>query len=128
MAIHSSFKNSGTMKRHRSVLSRLERIKLLQERGLLDLEQSSLLGLPKVKHLKIRVWKERAAASVAGTAAAPGAAPAEGAAPAAPAAGKGAPAGKAVAGKAVAGKAAPASKAAAPPAKPESGSPAKKKE
>ena len=56
------------MKRHRSVLNRLERVRILHERGVLDLEQSSLLGLPKVKHLKIRVRKEKAAAPAAGTA------------------------------------------------------------
>ena len=59
------------MKRHRSVLSRLERVKRLQERGDLNLEQNSFLGLPKVRHLKIRVRKEKAAApAAAGTPAA----------------------------------------------------------
>ena len=103
MSIHRSLKSADTMKRHRSVLSRLERIRILQEKGSLDLESSSVLGMPKVKHLKMRIRKEKAAAATAeggaaaGTAAAPGAAPA----------GTGAPA-----------KGAPAKAAAAPAAKP----------
>ena len=98
------------MKRHRSVLSRLERVKRLQERGNLNLEQDSILGLPKVKHLKIRVRKEKAAApAVAGAAA--GAT-----APTAPAAGKAVP------------KAPSSPKAPGTQAKPEAGGPAKKKE
>ena len=86
-------KSVDTLKRHRSVLSRLERIRILEEKGSLDLEGSSVLGLPKVKHLKMRIRKEKAAATVeggaaVGTAAAPGAAaPAKAVAPA-----KGAPA------------------------------------
>lgn len=85
MSIHRSLKSANTMKRHRSVLSRLERVHLLQEKGTLDLEAGSVLGLPKVKHLKMRIRKEKAAAAL-GTEAA--AAPAAGgaAAPAAPAA------------------------------------------
>ncbi len=67
MSLHSSLKSANTMKRHRSVLSRLERVQLLKERGLLNVEESSLSGLPKVKHLKIRVRKEKAAAPAAGT-------------------------------------------------------------
>ncbi|MBI3615944.1 MAG: small basic protein [Candidatus Omnitrophica bacterium] len=120
MSIHSSLKSAATMKRHRSVLSRLERVRLLQEEGDWDLEKSSILGLPKVKHLKIRVRKEKAAAPAAGTAA-PGTA-AGAAAPAAPASGK-------AAAKAPSSPKAPASaKAAGAQAKPEAGAPAKKKE
>ena len=120
MSIHSSLKTSGSMKRHRSVLSRLERIKLLHDRGDLDLEVSSVLGLPKVKHLRIKIKKEKAAAPAAGEA---GAAPAAGEAGAA-AAGK--PAGSGAAKPA--GKAAPAKEAApAEKGKPEAGGAAKKK-
>ncbi len=81
MSIHRSLKSADTMKRHRSVLSRLERVRVLQDKGSLDLEGSSVLGMPKVKHLKMRIRKEKAAAATpeggaaAGTtAAAPGAA------------------------------------------------------
>ena len=84
MSIHRSLKSTNTMKRHRSVLSRLERTKILQEKGSLDLQSSSVLGLPKVKHLKMRIRKEKAAAAApeagaaapAGTPAAAAAAPA----------------------------------------------------
>ncbi len=91
MSIHPSLKSSNTMKRHRSVLSRLERVQVLQEKGKLDLESGSVLGMPKVRHLKVKVRKEKAAATTdaAGTEAKPGvSAPAAGAAktPAAPAA------------------------------------------
>ena len=89
MSIHRSLKSVDTLKRHRSVLSRLERTKILQEKGTLDLVGSSVLGLPKVKHLRMRIRKEKAAAApteagAAGTAAAPAApAQAEAAKPAA---------------------------------------------
>ncbi len=112
MSIHSSLKSTGTMKRHRSVLSRLERVRLLQEKGRLNVEEASVLGLPKVRHLKMRVRKEKAAA-------APGAAPAgaeTGTAAPAPAAGK------------AAAKTPVSTKASGSSAKPEAGALAKKKE
>lgn len=101
MSIHRSLKSANTMKRHRSVLSRLERVRILQEKGTLDFGTASVLGLPKVKHLKIRIRKEKAAAAAgAEGGAAPGteAAPAAGAKPAPgggpkPAAGAAKPAG-----------------------------------
>ena len=89
MSIHPSLKRTNTMKRHRSVLSRLERVRILHDRGSLRMGESSVLGLPKVKHQKMRVKKEKAAAPAPGTAAA-GAASSSAAAPAgvaAPAAG-----------------------------------------
>ena len=102
MSIHRSLKSLDTMKRHRSALSRLERVRILEEKGSLDLEGSSVLGLPKVKHLRMRIRKEKAAASAEG-----GAAEGTAAAPGAAAPAKAAPA-----------KAAPAKAAAAPAAKP----------
>ena len=99
------------MKRHRSVLTRLERIRLLQEKGTLNAEESSLLGLPKVKHLKMRVRKEKAATPAAGTGATT--APAAGGTTAAPA---------------TPGASKPAAKAAGGSAKPEAGVSPKKKE
>ena len=63
MSIHRSLKSANAMKRHRSVLSRLERVKILEDKGVLDLEKSSVLGMPKVKHLKMRIKKEKAAAA-----------------------------------------------------------------
>lgn len=56
------------MKRHRSVLSRLERVKILGEKVALDPAVSSVLGLPKVKHLKIKVKKIKAAGPAEGEA------------------------------------------------------------
>ena len=90
MSIHRSLKSSNTMKRHRSVLSRLERVQILEEKGSLDPAESRVLGLPKVKHLKLRIRKEKAAAGAAAEGAAAGTA----GAPAAPAAGAAAPAAK----------------------------------
>ncbi len=118
MSIHPSLKSTSTMKRHRSVLTRLERVKILHERGTLSLEESSCLGLPKVRHLKIRIRKEKAATPAAGTGAAAGA---MGATPGAgaPAGGPAAPAGKGASIKAGAPKAPAAGKsdAAAQPKK-----------
>ena len=122
MSIHSSFKTADTMKRHRSVLTRLERVKILQDKGLLDLEKSTILGLPKVKHLKIQMKKEKAAAAAPG---AEGAAAAPGDAKAGAAAGKPAAGGKAAAPAGKAGAAAPKGGAAA--GKPEGGAGAAKK-
>lgn len=85
MSIHRSLKSTNTLKRHRSVLSRLERVRILEEKGSLDPAEVSILGLPKVKHLKMRIRKEKAAAAEG--AAAGGAATEGGAAAAAPAAG-----------------------------------------
>ena len=82
MSVHSSLKASDTMKRHRSVLSRMERVRILQEKGSLDPSAASVLGLPKVKHLKIRIRKEKSASAVPDAAAA-GSAPGQPAAPAA---------------------------------------------
>ena len=105
------------MKRHRSVLSRLERVKILEDKGLLDPEKISCFGLPKVKHLKIRIKKEKAAAAAPGTTAAQ----------AAPAAGAPVPAAAAKApAKGAAGS--PAQKAGGSGAKVESAPSPKKKE
>lgn len=85
MSLHRSLRSTGKMKRHRSVLTRLERLKILSGKGAWD-ETKSPLGLPKVKHLKVTVKKEKAAAPAA--AGEPGAAPVAGAPAAAkPAAG-----------------------------------------
>ena len=100
MSLHPSLRGGSQMRRHRSVLTRLERLKLLLGKGTWN-ETLSPLGLPKVKNLKVTVKKEKTAV-------------AEGAAGAAPAAGAPAPAGAA---KPAAGGAAPAKKADAPKAK-----------
>ena len=55
MSIHKSFKDPLRLKRHRSVLTRLERVKMLQQEGRLTNENFHVLGLPKVKNQKIRL-------------------------------------------------------------------------
>ena len=103
MSQHPSLRSSDKGKQHRSVLKRYEKIKILKDKEKWD-DKDSVFGLAKVKVIKFKVKKEKAAA-VEG---------AEGAA--APAAGAPAPA----AGAAKAG--APAAKAAgASPAKPAAG-------
>ena len=85
MSIHSSLRASGSNK-HRSVLKRYERLKMLSDKSLWS-DEKSALGIPKVKMQRLRVKKEKAAAPEAAAGAA------------APAAGAAAPA-KAAAGKA----------------------------
>lgn len=81
MSLHPSLRGGSQMKRHRSVLSRLERLKLLLAKGTWN-DAMSPLGLPKIKNLKVKVKKEKAAApDAAAGAAPPGAGAAEGAKP-----------------------------------------------
>ena len=107
MSQHPSLRSSDKGRQHRSVLKRYEKIKILKEKEKWD-DKDSVFGLAKVKVIKFKIKKEKAAAAE-GAEAAPGAEAA--AAPAASAA-KAAPQGKA----APAAKAAPAS--AKPAAKP----------
>ena len=85
MSIHSSLRGGGKGKKHRSVLKRYERLRMLKTKGLWD-EEKTVLGIPKVKMQKLKVKKEKAAAP-----AAEGAGPAAGKT-AAPAAASSAPA------------------------------------
>lgn len=88
MSQHPSLRSSDKDKKQRSVLKRYERINLLRDKEKWN-EEDSVFGLPKVKIMKFKVKKEKAAAETAeGTAA-----PAAGTAPAAGAAAKAAPAG-----------------------------------
>ncbi len=87
MSIHSSLRSSAKGKKHRSVLKRYERLRVLKGKNLWD-EGKSVLGIPKVKMQKLKVKKEKAAAPAAPGAA--GAAPA-GQKPAGPVAGKAVP-------------------------------------
>ena len=72
MSIHSSLRTAEKGRRHRSVLKRYERLKVLKDKNLWD-ENKSVLGIPKVKMQKMKVKKEKAAAPEAevGTVAAP---------------------------------------------------------
>lgn len=66
MSIHSSLRERSS-NRHRSVLKRYERLRLLKEKNLWSAEKS-VLGLPKVKMQRLKVKKEKAAApEAAGT-------------------------------------------------------------
>jgi small basic protein (TIGR04137 family) len=67
MSIHSSLRGASKGKKHRSVLKRHERLKILKDKNLWS-EERSVLGIPKVKMQKIRVKKEKAAAETAGAA------------------------------------------------------------
>ena len=104
MSQHPSLRSSEIDKKHRSVLKRYERIKTLQEKDKWK-EGDSVYGLAKVKILRFKIKKEKAAA--AAVEGAEGAV-AEGAAAASATAGaeKGAAAPKAAAAKAAAPKAA----------------------
>lgn len=101
MSQHPSLRSSDKDKKHRSVLKRYERIGILKEKELWK-EDKSVFGLPKVKVVKFKIKKEKAApaeATAEGTATTEGAAaaPAQGAA--APTADKSAAAAKAAPAK-----------------------------
>lgn len=82
MSIHSSLRGAEKGKKHRSVLKRYERLKVLKGKNLWD-ESKSVLGILKVKMQKIRVKKEKAAAAepAAGAGGAGAASPASAAPP-----------------------------------------------
>jgi small basic protein (TIGR04137 family) len=94
MSIHKSLRTGGSLAKHRNVLTRAERIKILEEKGEWREETSKVWGLRKVKHIKVAAKKKAekkegaadATAVLPGAAAAPTAAPAAGAKPAAAAA------------------------------------------
>ena len=71
MSIHKSLVPRSKLVRHRNVLSRAERIKILLEEGKWK-ESDSVFGLPKVKHIlrkaRAKPKKEEAAATAAATA------------------------------------------------------------
>lgn len=72
MGIHPSLKSSDELKKQRSVLKRSERLKMMLEKGTWK-EGSSVYGLPKIKTMKIRIKKEKAAEKATDLAAAGGA-------------------------------------------------------
>lgn len=49
MSIHSSLRGVNTLVGERSVLTRVERLQLLQKRGKFDPQSDSVYGLPKVR-------------------------------------------------------------------------------
>jgi len=88
MSQHPSLRSSDKDKQHRSVLKRYERIRTLRDKEKWD-TKDSVFGLQKVKVVKFKIKKEKAAAETAegeaAAPAAPGAVPAAGAPKAAPA-------------------------------------------
>jgi len=112
MSQHPSLRSSDKDKQHRSVLKRYERIKILQDKEKWK-DKDTVFGLPKVKVMRFKIKKEKAAAETAVTA--------EGAAPAAAPDAK-TPQGQAKAAPQAGKAAAPKAKAAAPGAK-EAGKP-----
>lgn len=74
MSIHPSLHATDKHKKQRSVLKRTERLKILMEKGDWK-EGDKIYGLPKIKTLRIKIKKEKAAEKVE-------AVPAEGVAPA----------------------------------------------
>jgi len=88
MSQHPSLRSSDKNKQHRSVLKRYERLKILKDKEKWE-EKDSVFGLAKVKIVKYKIKKEKAApaeATAEGVAAAPGAATPAPAAPGAKAA------------------------------------------
>ncbi len=82
MSVHKSLRTGGSLAKHRNVLKRSERIKFLEDGGHWREGQNSVLGLRKVKSIKVAAKKKAKKEAVEGTAA-----PAAGAKAAAPAAG-----------------------------------------
>ena len=107
MSQHPSLRSSDKGRQHRSVLKRYEKLKILKDKEKWD-DKDSVFGLAKVKVIKFKIKKEKAAA-------AEGAEGAEGLA--APAAGTAAPA----SGAAAKAGAPAATAAGASPAKPAAG-------
>lgn len=73
MSIHHTLKISLKDRKQRSVLKRFERIKYFISKGSFD-EQSRVLGLPKIKTLKIKIKKEKTEEKAAAAAGSTGAA------------------------------------------------------
>ena len=73
MSQHPSLRSSEKDKQHRSVLKRHERLKILKEKEKWK-DEDSVFGLPKVKVIRFKIKKEKAAKEdVAAEAGAPGA-------------------------------------------------------
>jgi small basic protein (TIGR04137 family) len=71
MSIHSSLRAAGKGRKHRSVLKRHERLKILKDKNLWG-EDKSVLGIPKVKMQKLKIKKEKTTAEGAASAAVAG--------------------------------------------------------
>lgn len=65
MSQHPSLRISDKDKKQRSVLKRHERIKILKEKEKWE-EEDSVFGLPKVKVMRFKIKKEKAAVAAEG--------------------------------------------------------------
>ncbi len=59
MSLHPSLSSSDKGKKQRSVLKRIERLRMMQEKGEWK-EGDKVYGLPKIKTIRIRIKKEKA--------------------------------------------------------------------
>lgn len=66
MSLHPSLKETLGSRRHKSVLTKLERIKTLLDKETWTFDRS-VFGLPKVKVIKVKIKKPKAAEAVAAT-------------------------------------------------------------
>ncbi len=60
MSIHPSLRSTDKDKKQRSVLKRTERLKIMMEKGVWK-EGEAVFGLPKIKTIRIKIKKEKAA-------------------------------------------------------------------
>lgn len=67
MSIHPSLAISDMDKKHKSVLKRTERLKMMQEKSQWK-EGDKVFGLPKIKTLRIKIKKEKVEKAVTATA------------------------------------------------------------
>lgn len=72
MSVDRSLRMKSSLERHRNVLSRAERVMLMQEEDKWG-ERASALGLPKISHRKAKASKKKAKEEAAAEGAAPGA-------------------------------------------------------
>lgn len=86
MSVHKSLRTGGSLSKHRNVLKRVERIKILEEGGEWREGQHGVVGLRKVKSIKVAAKKKASKKEEGDAAAAPAAAGAPAAAAAKPAA------------------------------------------
>lgn len=64
MSIHPSLSSSAKAKKTRSVLKRAERLKMMMDKDSWKQGQS-IFGLPKIKTIRLKIKKEKAAAPAA---------------------------------------------------------------
>ena len=59
MSVDRSLKNSNALTRHRNVLTRAERLEILEEEERWSTEKDSIFGLPKVTNRKSTTGKKK---------------------------------------------------------------------